>query len=52
LKHVVLTQPEVNFAIDLAGEAVGGVGFCSGTDVERHSAEVGYWLGESVWGRG
>ena len=52
LKHVVLTQPEVNFAIDLAGEAVGGVGFVPGTDVERHSAEVGYWLGESVWGRG
>jgi ribosomal-protein-alanine N-acetyltransferase len=52
LKHVVLKQPEVNFAIDLAGEAVGGVGFVPGTDVERHSAEVGYWLGESVWGRG
>jgi ribosomal-protein-alanine N-acetyltransferase len=48
----VSTQPEVNFAIDLAGEAVGGVGFALGTDVERHSAEVGYWLGESVWGRG
>ena len=52
LKQVVSTQPEVNFAIDLAGEAVGGVGFVPGTDVERHSAEVGYWLGESVWGRG
>jgi len=52
LKHVVSMQPEINFAIDLAGEAVGGLGFVPGTDVERHSAEVGYWLGESVWGRG
>ena len=52
LKQVVSTQPEINFAIDLAGEAVGGVGFVPGTDVERHSAEVGFWLGESVWGRG
>ena len=52
LKHVVMMQPEINFAIDLAGEAVGGLGFVPGTDVERHSAEVGYWLGESVWGRG
>ena len=52
LKHVVSTQPEINFAIDLVDEAVGGVGFVLGTDVERHSAEVGYWLGESVWGRG
>ena len=52
LKHVVLTQPEINFAIDVAGEAVGGVGFVLSTDVERHSAEVGYWLGESDWRRG
>jgi ribosomal-protein-alanine N-acetyltransferase len=52
LKHVVSSQPETNFAIDLAGEAVGGVGLVLGTDVERHSAEIGYWLGESVWGRG
>lgn len=52
LKHVLSTQPETHFAIDLAGEAAGGIGFDLGTDVERHSAEVGYWLGESFWGRG
>jgi len=23
-----------------------------GSDVERYSAEVGYWLGEEFWGRG
>ena len=35
-----------------SGEAVGGIGFSSGNDVERFSAEIGYWLGEPFWGRG
>ena len=26
--------------------------FSCGTDVERVSAEIGYWLGEPFWGRG
>jgi RimJ/RimL family protein N-acetyltransferase len=45
-------EPQTNFAIDVAGEAVGGLGYVPGSDVERYSAEVGYWLGESYWGRG
>lgn len=32
--------------------AVGSIGFRLQTDVERFSAEVGYWLGEEFWGRG
>jgi [ribosomal protein S5]-alanine N-acetyltransferase len=43
---------QTNFAIDVGGEATGGLGYVPGTDVERYSAEVGYWLGESSWGRG
>ena len=39
-------------AIDVDGEAVGGIGVILGTDIERFSAELGYWLGESFWGRG
>jgi RimJ/RimL family protein N-acetyltransferase len=39
-------------AIDVGGEAVGGIGAIVGSDVERFSAEVGYWLGEPYWGRG
>ena len=31
---------------------MGGIGVIIGTDVERFSAEVGYWLGEPFWGRG
>jgi RimJ/RimL family protein N-acetyltransferase len=45
-------DPETFFAIDVEGEAVGGVGFVMQPDVERMSAEVGYWLGEAFWGRG
>ncbi len=41
-----------DFAIDLDGEAVGGIGLVPGTDIERISAEVGYWIGRAVWGRG
>src|SRR5690242_2700441 len=40
------------WAIDVAGEAAGGIGIVMQGDVERVSAEIGYWLGESVWGRG
>jgi ribosomal-protein-alanine N-acetyltransferase len=52
LTHALSSDPEVDFAIVSGGEAVGGIGFTLGSDVERHSAEVGYWLGEAVWGRG
>src|SRR5207247_5429960 len=30
----------------------GGIGFQLQGDVERVSAEIGYWLGEPFWGRG
>jgi ribosomal-protein-alanine N-acetyltransferase len=44
--------PESVYAIDVGGEAVGGVGIHPRTDEERHTAEIGYWLGEQFWGRG
>lgn len=40
------------FAIEVDGEAVGGMGFIPLRDVERVSGEVGYWLGEPFWGKG
>ena len=45
-------RPETMFAIAVADEAVGGIGFTVLTDVERVSAEIGYWLGEPFWGQG
>jgi [ribosomal protein S5]-alanine N-acetyltransferase len=44
--------PETAFAIDLGGEAVGGIGVLLHQDIERCSAEIGYWLGRQFWGRG
>ena len=52
LEIVVGVKPETNFAIDVAGEAVGGIGFTLQPDVGHRSAEIGYWLGEEFWGRG
>ena len=40
------------WAIEVEGEAAGGIGIELRSDVERVSAEIGYWLGESLWGRG
>lgn len=50
-KQVKQKQPvEINLAIDIAGEVVGGIGLAS---IERgHKAELGYWLAEEYWGRG
>jgi ribosomal-protein-alanine N-acetyltransferase len=45
-------KPETNFAICVNDEAVGGIGFSLHSDVERISAEIGYWLGEPFWGKG
>jgi ribosomal-protein-alanine N-acetyltransferase len=45
-------NPQMMFAIAVGGNAVGGIGFTVHTDVERVSAEIGYWLGEPFWGRG
>ena len=46
------SDPETAFAIAVDGAAVGGIGFVLQQDVERVSAEIGYWLGEPFWGRG
>lgn len=40
------------FAIEIDGEACGGIGARPGRDERRHGAEFGYWLGRRHWGRG
>src|SRR4051812_8587645 len=52
LKSAVSTPDSTNLAIEVDGDAAGAIGFVVGTDVERFSAEIGYWLGEAHWGRG
>ena len=50
--RAVAATPETQFAVEVEGEAVGGVGLFLQSDVERYSAEIGYWIGETFWGRG
>ncbi len=52
IAHVLAQPTQTSFAIDVDGEAVGGISLHAGTDIERISAELGYWLGEQFWGRG
>ncbi len=46
-------QPQrAGWAIEVKGEAAGCVGLEPLADVHAHCAHIGYWLGESHWGRG
>lgn len=47
-----LKSPVTQFAIDLDGQAVGAVGFELFSDVHRLTGEIGYWIGEPLWGQG
>lgn len=40
------------FAIDINGEACGGIGIHPQNDIQRLNAEMGYWLAEPYWGKG
>jgi len=43
---------ETNFAIANKQELIGAIGINPQDDVNRFSAEIGYWLGEPFWGKG
>lgn len=42
-------KSEINFAIEINEEVVGGIGL---DKIYGHCAEIGYWLGKKYWGRG
>ena len=52
LQRTISEQAEMKFCVEIEGSAVGGIGVHPGQDVYRHTATVGYWLGEQFWGRG
>lgn len=52
IEAAMIESPFINFAIDLDGEAIGGIGLIFNTDVYVHSAEIGYWIGEPFWHQG
>lgn len=52
IKYATGTAVTTDFAIEVDGAAVGSIGYKPGSDVQKISAEVGYWLGEEFWNRG
>jgi len=52
--EMALSQPNppTLLAIVVDGKAVGSIGIFLRTDVERISAELGYFIGEKYWNRG
>jgi RimJ/RimL family protein N-acetyltransferase len=52
IRRIGEESPLTNFAIVVDGEAAGGIGLVLNGDIHRCSAEIGYWLGETFWGRG
>ncbi len=45
-------EPPLNFAVIVGGELAGGGGCNLKSDINAGSAEIGWWLNPSWWGRG
>ncbi len=52
IKMATGSTPNLFLAIEVKGDAVGGIGIHPLDDVKRGFAEIGYWLSESIWGKG
>src|SRR5438093_8009305 len=52
IRSVASQQPPVSFLIVVADDPAGGISLRLGEDIERPSAEIGYWIGSTYWGRG
>lgn len=52
LEHLRRAGPLTHFAIEVDGEAAGGIGLEPQVDVHAGSAEIGYWVARAAWGRG
>ena len=52
LIHACNQDPETNFVIANDEEMIGAIGINPQEDVNRFSAEIGYYIGELYWGKG
>ena len=52
LDHVMKQVPCEVLAIDLNGKVIGNIGIHPQSDVNRLNAELGYFIGETHWGKG
>ncbi len=52
LNMAIKESTHLLLAIEINGEAAGGIGILFKENVYRLSAEIGYWLGEEHWNKG
>ncbi len=52
IEHTIRDEPNQNFAIIVNGKVAGGVGFSFKAKNYCRCVEIGYWLGETYWGKG
>lgn len=52
IAYAIADSPIHIFAIEVNGEAVGGIGIHPQDDVHCKNAELGYWIAEPFWGKG
>jgi ribosomal-protein-alanine N-acetyltransferase len=52
IEMAMARKPETFFCIEVDNRAAGSIGFSFLSDVNRYTAEIGYFLGEEYWGRG
>jgi len=45
-------EPTCMWAIEVDGEAVGGIGVVARPGIRRRTGELGYWLGHAHWSKG
>lgn len=51
IEFVLSDNSHLSFAIADKNELIGGIGVMLNYDVNRFTAEIGYWLGEPFWNR-
>jgi len=52
IEHATRNDPPNILAIEVNGQAAGGIGIHPQPDIYCKNAEMGYWLAEPYWGQG
>lgn len=52
VRYAMGQTEQSEYCIEINNEAAGNIGFVRGSDVERFSAETGYWISEDYWNKG
>ena len=52
IERIRLQNQPTAFALAVDGHAVGVIGLILQYDINRLSAEIGYWIGTAYWGKG